>query len=34
MCRIMLDSLWQLDQPFCIYRNDLYNELMIRYFEG
>ncbi len=23
----MLDSLWQLDQPFCIYRNDLCNDL-------
>ncbi len=26
----MLDSLWQLDQPFCIYSNDFYDELMTR----
>ncbi len=30
----MLDSLWQLDQPFCVYRNDLYDELMTWGFEG
>ncbi len=32
MCRKY--ALWQLDQPFCIYHNDLYDELMTWGFEG